>query len=52
MAKKDEVDVVVKPSKVWLRLLISAVLTIIAGGVVYYMMLPAMNFKDINMYMF
>lgn len=50
--KKDEVDVVVKPSKVWLRLLISAVLTIIAGGVVYYMMLPAMNFKDINMYMF
>lgn len=50
--KKDEVDVVVKPSKVWLRLLISAMLTIIAGGVVYYMMLPAMNFKDINMYMF
>lgn len=50
--KKDEVDVVVKPSKVWLRLLISAVLTIIASGVVYYMMLPAMNFKDINMYMF
>ena len=50
--KKDEVDVVVKPSKVWLRLLISAVLTIIVGGVVYYMMLPAMNFKDINMYMF
>ena len=50
--KKDEVDVVVEPSKVWLRLLISAVLTIIAGGVVYYMMLPAMNFKDINMYMF
>lgn len=50
--KKDEVDVVVKPSKVWLRLLISAVFTIIAGGVVYYMMLPAMNFKDINMYMF
>lgn len=50
--KKDEVDVVVKPEKVWLRLLISAVLTIIAGGVVYYMMLPAINFKDVNMYMF
>ena len=50
--KKDEVDVVVKPSKVWLRLLISAVLIIIAGGVVYYMILPALNFKDINMYMF
>lgn len=50
--KKDEVDVVVKPEKVWLRLLISAVLTIIAGGVVYYMMLPAINFKDVNMYLF
>lgn len=50
--KKNEVDVVVKPEKVWLRLLISAVLTIIAGGVVYYMMLPAINFKDVNMYLF
>ena len=50
--KKEEVDVVVKPEKVWLRLLISAVLTIIAGGIVYYMMLPALNFKDVNMYIF
>ncbi len=50
--KKDEVDVVVKPEKVWLRLLISAVLTIITGGIVYYMMLPALNFKDVNMYLF
>ena len=50
--KKSEVDVVVKPEKVWLRLLISAIATIIAGGIVYYMMLPAMNFKDIKMYMF
>lgn len=50
--KKEEVDVVVKPEKVWLRLLISAVLSIIAGGIVYYMMLPALNFKDVNMYIF
>lgn len=50
--KKDEVDVVIKPEKVWLRLLISAVLTIIAGGIIYYMMLPALNFKDVNMYLF
>ncbi len=50
--KKEEVDAVVKPEKVWLRLLISAVLTIIAGGIVYYMMLPALNFKDVNMYIF
>lgn len=50
--KKDEIDVVIKPEKVWLRLLIAAVLTIISGGVVYYMMLPALNFKDSNIYLF
>ena len=50
--KKDEVDVVVKPDKLWLRLLISALLTVVSGGVVYYMLLPALNFKDPNIYFF
>lgn len=50
--KKDEVDVVIKPGKLGLRLLIAAVLTIISGGIVYYMMLPALNFKDPNIYFF
>ena len=50
--KTNEVQAIVKPGKVWLRLLISAVATIIAGGVIYYMMLPALNFKDSQMYVF
>lgn len=50
--KANEVQAVVKPTKVWLRLLISAVVTAVAGGVIYYMMLPALNFKDSQMYVF
>lgn len=51
-SKKDEVDVVVKPPKVGLRLLLSALFTIIAGGIAYYLMLPALNFHDSQMYSF
>ena len=50
--KADEVQAVVKPDKMWLRLIISFVLTVIVGGVLYYMMLPALNFKDSQMYVF
>lgn len=50
--KADEVQAVVKPSKVWLRLLLSAIATVVAGGILYYMMLPAFNFKDSQMYVF
>lgn len=50
--KSDEVQAVVKPKKLWLRLLLSLLATIIAGGVLYYNMLPAMNFKDSQMYTF
>lgn len=51
-SKPEEVDVVVKPSKVWLRLLLSAVLTIIGGGIAYYIMLPALNIHDSQLYAF
>lgn len=51
-AKTDEVQAVVKPKKIWLRLLISFIATLIAGGIVYYNMLPALNFKDSQMYIF
>ncbi|MDE5670194.1 MAG: CvpA family protein [Eubacterium sp.] len=51
-AKADEVQAVVKPKKLWLRLLLSLLATIIAGGIVYYNMLPALNFKDSQMYTF
>ena len=50
--KADEVQAVVKPKKIGLRLLLSLLATIIAGGVVYYNMLPALNFKDSQMYIF
>ena len=50
--KADEVQAVVKPKKIWLRLLLSLLATIIVGGVVYYNMLPALNFKDSQMYTF
>ena len=51
-AKTDEVQAVVKPKKIALRLLLSLLATIIAGGVLYYNMLPALNFKDSQMYTF
>lgn len=50
--KNDEVDVIVKPPKIGLKLLISALLTLVAGSVAYYMMLPALNIHDTNMYTF
>lgn len=50
--KSEEVEAVVKPPKMGLKLLLSAIITIIGGGVLYYMMLPAFNFKDTNMYAF
>ena len=50
--KSGEVQAVVKPGKMPLRLLISALITLVVGGVLYYMMLPALNFKDSQMYVF
>ncbi len=50
--KSDEVEAVVKPPKMGLKLLLSAIITILGGGVMYYMMLPALNFKDTNLYIF
>lgn len=50
--KSDEVQAVVKPGKMPLRLLLSALITLVVGGVLYYMMLPALNFKDSQMYVF
>lgn len=49
---KDEVEVVVAPPKLGLKLLITAVLTIIAAGIIYYGMFPALNFKSTEIYMF
>lgn len=51
-SKDDSVEVVVAPSKMGLKLLISALITLVAGFGVYYMMLPALNFKTSDLYVF
>ena len=48
----DDVEVVVAPPKVGLKVAISVLITIIAGAVVYYVMYPAFNFKTTDVYMF
>lgn len=50
--KGEEVDAVVKPSKMPLRILISLLATVVFGGAAYYMMLPAINIHDTQFYMF
>lgn len=48
----EEVTVVVKPPKMVLKLLITAVITVLASFVVYYMNIPALNFKTTELYIF
>lgn len=50
--QNKEVDVVLTPDNIVVKLLLSALLTIVSGAVLYYMMLPALNFKDPNLYIF
>ena len=49
---KEEVDVVVAPPQLGLKLIITTVLTIIASGALYYGMFPALNPKSSEFYMF
>ncbi len=49
---KDDVEVVVKPPKFGIKLLLSAVITAVIGFIAYYMMIPAANFKTIDSYIF
>lgn len=50
--KSEEVTAVVKPSKVSLRILISLLVTAVVGAAAYYMMLPALNIHDTQMYVY
>lgn len=49
---KDDVDVVVKPPKLGQKVLLSLLITILGGGIVYYIMIPALNFKSTDLYIF
>ncbi|MGN0515521.1 CvpA family protein [Eubacterium sp.] len=48
----NEVEVVVRPPKVALKLLLSLLITAVVGAGAYYIMLPAMNFKSTDFYTF
>ncbi|WP_297131130.1 CvpA family protein [uncultured Eubacterium sp.] len=48
----SDVEVVVKPPKAGLEFLISFLITAVAGGVLYYLTIPAMNFKSTDFYTF
>lgn len=50
--KRDEVQAVVKPGKMPLRLLLCTLITAVVGGIAYYMMLPALNVHDTQLYLF
>lgn len=50
--KNKEVTAVVKPSKLPLRILLSLLITIVVGAAAYYMMLPALNIHDLQMYLY
>nr|WP_286683517.1 hypothetical protein [Akkermansia sp. Phil8] len=45
-------SVVIPPEKKGLKIAINIVLTLIFGGILYYFMLPVINFKDIKLYLF
>ena len=49
---KDEVEVVVKPPKLGLKLLLSCLVTIVISAVAYYAIYPAFNFKSGDLYTF
>lgn len=48
----NEVDVVVKPPHVAIKLILSFILTVILGAGAYYMMFPALNLKTSDVYVF
>ena len=47
---KNEVEVVVKPPKLGIKVLISLLVTVVIGAIAYYVMFPAMNFKATECY--
>jgi hypothetical protein len=49
---KDEKEVVIPPEKAMLKRIIAIIATVVIGAVAYYFMLPALNFKAIDFYIF
>ncbi|MBQ7580332.1 MAG: CvpA family protein [Clostridia bacterium] len=52
MFSKDSKTEVVAPKNAAKKNLIAALMTVVFAGVLYYLMLPVMNFKEIKMYLY
>lgn len=50
--KKSVKDVLIPPEKAGLKIFINIIITLIAGGIAYYFMLPPMNFSSYDFYIF
>lgn len=50
--KRSAKDVLIPPANAGKKIIVSVVLTLIAAAVGYYFMLPALNFKAIELYMY
>lgn len=50
--RKTETEEIIAPKNAFKKNFISAILTIVFAGVLYYFMLPVMNFKEIKMYVY
>ena len=44
--------VVIPPERKGLKIIINIILTLVFGGIMYYFMLPVLNFRDIKLYFF
>lgn len=50
--KKKDDEIVIKPAKAGLKMFINILITLVGAGIAYYIMLPPMNFKSTDMYIF
>lgn len=48
----DDVEVIVKPPKMAIKLVLSAIAMLVVGAIIYYMNIPAANFKATDLYIF
>ena len=48
----EEVNVVTAPPHLIRNIILSVVITLLCGGILYYLMLPSINLKDVNFYYF
>ena len=50
--KKKDDGIIIKPAKAGLKIFLNILITLIGAGIAYYIMLPPMNFKSTDMYIF